>query len=148
MVRMDRLRRGLFRAPIHLYRWHLGGVLGRRFLLLEHRGRVSGQTRRSVLEVTAVRDGCPVVVSGFGTSSDWYRNVTADPDVRVTWGRSSFDATARRLGHEEAVDHFTTYQREHPRATKGLAKRLGVPVDRDPELAAEALPAFSLERRG
>jgi deazaflavin-dependent oxidoreductase (nitroreductase family) len=142
---MNAVQRALFRAPIWLYRWHLGWLLGRRMLLLEHRGRKSGETRRSVLEVTAVRNGAPVVVSGFGTSSDWYRNVVADPAVDVTWGRTSFAAVARRLDHAEAVEHFARYQVEHPRATKNLAERLGVPVDRDPEVAADALPAFVLE---
>ena len=123
----------------------VGWLLGRRMLLLEHRGRKSGRKRRSVLEVTSVRDGAPVVVSGFGATSDCCRNVMADPAVAVTWGRTAFAAVARRLDHDEAVEHFARYQVEHPRATKNLAERLGVPVDVDPEVAADALPAFALE---
>jgi deazaflavin-dependent oxidoreductase (nitroreductase family) len=115
-------------------------------LLLEHRGRRTGKVRRTVLEVTGVREGAPIVVSGFGQTSDWFRNVTADPMVDVTWGLDTFPARARRLEHDEAVAHFATYQAKHPTATKQLAGRLGVPVDRDPEIAAEALPAFALEQ--
>jgi hypothetical protein len=46
------LRRLLFRAPIRLYRWHLGWLLGGRCLLLTHTGRTSGLPRQAVLEVT------------------------------------------------------------------------------------------------
>jgi hypothetical protein len=39
------------RLPILLYWLGLGWLLGHRFLLLTHRGRVSGQVRHTVLEV-------------------------------------------------------------------------------------------------
>ena len=41
------LARVFFRAPITLYRLHLGRLLGGRFLLLNHVGRVSHQPRQS-----------------------------------------------------------------------------------------------------
>lgn len=143
---MNALQRWMFRAPIGLYRRNLGWLLGKRMLLLEHTGRKSGQTRRSVLEVTGVNDGQPIIVSGFGTGSDWYRNVIADPHVDVAWGRERFRASAVRLNHDDAVDHFDRYQRQHPKATKAIANRLRIPVDKDPVVAAEALPAFLLQR--
>ncbi|WFR73002.1 hypothetical protein P9209_03930 [Prescottella defluvii] len=44
-------KRRFFRMPITLYRWHLGALLGHRFVLVEHVGRRSGRTRQVVLEV-------------------------------------------------------------------------------------------------
>src|SRR5262245_8298015 len=41
----------LLRFPIWLYRVHLGWLLNDRFLLLTHRGRSSGLTRQTVVEV-------------------------------------------------------------------------------------------------
>ena len=41
----------LWRAPIWFYRIGLGGLFGKRFLLLNHIGRVSGQIRQAVVEV-------------------------------------------------------------------------------------------------
>ncbi len=38
------------RAPIGPYRIGLGGLLGRRFLLLEHVGRRSGLPRHTVID--------------------------------------------------------------------------------------------------
>jgi len=141
---MSRLQRWSFRAPVKLFDWRLDRLLGRRFLQLEHVGRKSGAPRRSVLEVIDVLDGYPVIASGFGTRSDWYRNVTADPNVTITWRHQRFDATATRLDHDDATALFARYQLEHTRAARGLAKRLGVPVDQDPELAADAIPTFML----
>lgn len=43
--------RWLVRAPIGLYRAHLGFLFGSRLLMLEHTGRKSGTRRYVVLEV-------------------------------------------------------------------------------------------------
>ncbi|MCA9848813.1 MAG: nitroreductase family deazaflavin-dependent oxidoreductase, partial [Dehalococcoidia bacterium] len=60
-----------FRAPIWLYRLHLGWLLGGRFLLMEHVGRRSGLVRRVVVEVVHHdRDADTyTVASGFGPRS-------------------------------------------------------------------------------
>ncbi|HEU5434459.1 MAG TPA: hypothetical protein VFU81_22495, partial [Thermomicrobiales bacterium] len=41
----------LARAPIWLYRLHLGRLLGHHALVLTHRGRKSGKARQAILEV-------------------------------------------------------------------------------------------------
>ncbi|MEV5946158.1 nitroreductase/quinone reductase family protein [Streptomyces sp. NPDC051993] len=74
-------RRVIARAPITLYRWHLGQLLGGRLLLLTHTGRTSGQPRQVVLEITG-RDpatGAYHLASGFGPESQWYRNIQQTP---------------------------------------------------------------------
>ena len=80
--------RWLVRAPMYLYRFGFGFVFGHRMLMLEHHGRRSGLPRHTVLEV--VDDPKPdtyIIVSGFGGASQWYRNLIADPHVRVSIGR-------------------------------------------------------------
>ncbi|MCV7066559.1 nitroreductase family deazaflavin-dependent oxidoreductase, partial [Mycolicibacterium farcinogenes] len=70
--------------PIWLYRIRAGALLGGRVLMLEHIGRTSGARRYVVLEI--VDRPSPehiVVASGFGTKAQWYRNILADPHVRV-----------------------------------------------------------------
>jgi deazaflavin-dependent oxidoreductase (nitroreductase family) len=66
-----------------------GGILGGRFLLLEHIGRKSGRTRQTVLEVVGhdAESGRYVVASGWGTRSDWFQNVERGPRVTVQVGR-------------------------------------------------------------
>jgi deazaflavin-dependent oxidoreductase (nitroreductase family) len=110
--------RRLMRAPIWLYRARLGFLFGSRMLLLEHVGRQSGARRYVVLEVfDRPAPGAYVVVSGFGSRAQWFRNVMANPKVRVSVaGRRPVPATARVLPSQEADLALNTYVRRHPRA--------------------------------
>jgi hypothetical protein len=78
-IKKKSLRWYFFRAPVYLYRWGLGGLLGRRVLLLKHTGRRSGRQRKTVLEVVQYRKEIPevFVVSGFGSPG-------GDPGLRAT----------------------------------------------------------------
>ncbi len=133
------------RAPIGLYRVGLGGLLGSRFVLLEHRGRRSGLLRSTVLEVLEMGDGgAPIVASGFGEASQWCKNVMADGNVWFTRGRTRSQATAQRLEFEEALEVFERYRVNHPRAAKVLGNRIGVSLVDDLGTAAKELPLFRL----
>ncbi|NUP54166.1 MAG: nitroreductase family deazaflavin-dependent oxidoreductase [Catenulispora sp.] len=127
--------RWMVRAPISLYRAGLGFLLGSRLLMLQHRGRKTGQARYVVLEVVehSKRDEY-VVVSGFGEKSQWYRNVETDPRVRVSSGfRRSVPAEATLLDPAESAEVLHRYEQEHPRAWARLRPTIeeaaGHPVD-------------------
>jgi deazaflavin-dependent oxidoreductase (nitroreductase family) len=109
------LLRGLFRAPVALYRWRLGWLLGHRFILLVHIGRRSGLERRTVLEVVRYdpKTSGVVVMSGFGPTSDWYQNIGARPAREVVIGRRSFVPTHRDLTQDEAVAAVAGYERRN-----------------------------------
>jgi deazaflavin-dependent oxidoreductase (nitroreductase family) len=110
--------RALMRAPIWLYRARLGFLFGSRTLMLEHIGRKSGAWRYVVLEVI----GHPtpdvyIVASGFGVRAQWFRNLMANPHVRVSIaGDGPREATARQLSTAEADAALSDYVRRHPRA--------------------------------
>lgn len=53
-----------------------------RIMVLQHVGRRSGATYRTPLNY-ALADGCVWCVAGFGSGTDWYRNVLAEPRVEV-----------------------------------------------------------------
>lgn len=110
--------RRLMRAPIWLYKARLGFLFGFRMLLLEHVGRKTGTRRYVVLEVFGhATPGTYVVVSGFGDRAQWYRNVVAEPRVRVASGaRGLSPATARRLSVVEADAVLAVYVSKHRRA--------------------------------
>jgi deazaflavin-dependent oxidoreductase (nitroreductase family) len=118
--------RSLVRAPIWLYRAGLGVLLGDRLMLMQHRGRVSGEARSVVLEVM----GRPapdriVVASGMGPRAQWYRNVLAEPRVLVSTGlRRSVRATAHALPPDEATVLLDRYAREHAGAWATLRQVL------------------------
>lgn len=102
----DLLRvRWFVRALIWLYRARLGAIFGGRLLMLEPRGRRFGKRHYVVLEVVEYpRPDSYVVVSGFGRKAQWYRNIEADPEVRV-WlcSRCPAGAEARPPEAEEAA---------------------------------------------
>jgi deazaflavin-dependent oxidoreductase (nitroreductase family) len=126
--------RHLVRAPIWLYRMRAGAVLGPRLLMLEHVGRVSGKPRYVVLEAVAhPDDDTYVVASGFGATAQWFRNVTANPQVRVWIGsRAPARATARVLDQQSVDRILTAYRLNRPKAWeqfKGVLERtLGQPI--------------------
>ncbi len=102
----------LFRAPVYLYRWRLGWLLGHRLLLLTHIGRRSGLRRQTVLEVVEYRKAGPevVVANGFGPDSDWLRNIEARPGEEVSVGSQHFVASHRFLGEDEAMRVIESYE--------------------------------------
>lgn len=132
-ARLMRSRR-LMRAPIWLYKARAGALFGSRLLMLEHIGRKSGVPRYVVLEVV----GHPthdtyLVASGFGTKAQWFRNIAANPRVRVYAGsHAPAPATARILNQQEADSALAAYVSRHRRAWEQLKcvleETLGSPI--------------------
>jgi deazaflavin-dependent oxidoreductase (nitroreductase family) len=120
-----------WRAPIWLYRLGLGSLLGKRFLLLTHTGRKSGQPRQAVLEVVYhdKKTGEYVVASGFGEKSDWYQNVLTQPQVVIQVGQRCIVALAERLPLPRAAEIMLDYNRRHSTALRTLAGILGYRTD-------------------
>ena len=104
----DRLRQAfkyLNRFMVLMFRLGLGRwlqfwprVTGQ-ILVLTHRGRKTGLTHRTPLNFAQV-DGDLYVLAGFGSVSDWYRNVKAHPQIEVWLPHGWWSAVA-----EEADDH-------------------------------------------
>lgn len=111
----NRTLRWLLRAPVYLYRWRCGWLVGHRFLLLIHIGRRTGLHHETVLEVVEYRKERheAVVISGFGPTADWLRNIAAAPTPEVVLGSRRFTATYRILGADEAVRVIERYERRH-----------------------------------
>jgi deazaflavin-dependent oxidoreductase (nitroreductase family) len=123
--------RWLARLPIWLYHLRLGWVLGDRFLLLTHIGRLSGLPRQVVLEVVQHNKdtGVYYVAVGFGEKSDWYRNILKTPGVKVCTGRRQWAARANKASPELAEQVILDYARRHPIAIRELVHILGYKVD-------------------
>jgi deazaflavin-dependent oxidoreductase (nitroreductase family) len=115
MTRLNPALRRLFRAPVYLFRWKCSWLFGHRFLLLIHTGRRTGLRRCTVLEVIEFRKNGPeaVVVSAFGRSADWLRNIEAIPGAEVVIGSQRFVAAHRFLDEEEAVRAIAGYERRN-----------------------------------
>lgn len=118
--------RAVMRFPILFYRLKLGWLLGRRFLLLEHRGRKSGLLRKAVIEVVDFdpQTGSCVVAAAWGNKSDWYQNIQVEPQVTIGLGSRRFPALARTLLPEDATRHLETYAARYPFAFRQLGSLL------------------------
>ncbi|MEZ4229907.1 MAG: nitroreductase family deazaflavin-dependent oxidoreductase [Polyangiaceae bacterium] len=118
------LMRALLRAPIWLYRAHLGWLLGQRFLYLRHIGRKSGEERRTVIEVVKhdTAGDTFYVASGWGESSNWFRNLQAHPDVEITVGKRQMTVHAERVDLDEAAEVLHDYGKRNPTAYRKLSK--------------------------
>jgi deazaflavin-dependent oxidoreductase (nitroreductase family) len=156
-ARPSRLLAGLFRAPASLYRARLGWMLGKRFLALTHRGRKSGHTYRTVLEVVS-HNGTTyesIVVSAYGTTADWYRNITSEPALRVQTGLLDYVPEQRFLEPEERTETARQFCREHPWEAKLMPRVLasiGAAVPTEPRVSPQemlsALPMVAFKPPG
>ena len=129
--RLNATLRRLFRAPVYLYRWRCGWLLGHRFLLLIHTGRRSRLKRYTVLEILHWRAEPVemVVMSGFGPNADWLRNIEATSSPEIVVGSKRFIAAHRFLDTEEAIRVIAAYEQRNrllaPILRRVLSRLLG-----------------------
>jgi len=99
---VDTLRR-VFRVVNRLmvFMWRLGmgrminiwpAVIGR-IMVIKHTGRKSGKVRLAPVNYAPV-DGEIYCTAGFGSGSDWYRNIMAGPEVELWLPQGKFPARA------------------------------------------------------
>lgn len=56
--------------------------VGGQIMVITHTGRKTGKKRRTPVNYNVV-DGEIYCTAGFGSKSDWYRNIMADPQIEV-----------------------------------------------------------------
>jgi deazaflavin-dependent oxidoreductase (nitroreductase family) len=142
--------RALFRTPIFLYKINLGFLLGKRFLLLTHTGRKSGQPRQTVIEVVTHDEntGAYYVAAAWRKKADWYLNILQNPRVKVQVGNRQFEAEANPTSREEAERVLWEYAQKHPIALRELSSiMLGERLNPTRETCAriaQSIPLISL----
>jgi deazaflavin-dependent oxidoreductase (nitroreductase family) len=117
------LMKWLFKTPILLYRLGLGFVVGRLFMLMTTVGRKSGQPRRTAIEFHEYK-GRKYVFSGWGTKTDWFRNITAHPHITIQTWRGAESVTARRLTAEAELAEAFEFAMSNP-SLRVVMKSLG-----------------------
>lgn len=103
----------VFKSPILLYRLGLGFFIGRLFMVLTTIGRKSGKPRRTAIEFHEF-EGKPTVMSGWGTRTDWYRNLEANPLATVQTWRGVQSVRARRIESEEELRRAFEWAQSNP----------------------------------
>ena len=132
------LLRWFFRAPVMLYRMGLGRLmLGQ--VMLTTVGRKSGQPRRAVVDLLkhdAATDTY-YVLSAYGGGSNWYRNLQANPAVKVQARGRRFSARATTLPPDEAEEMLLDFWRRH-RFLARMWRLIGLKADTEEEARAAA----------
>jgi deazaflavin-dependent oxidoreductase (nitroreductase family) len=99
--RANPLLRLLLKAPALVYRGPIGEFLQSRcVMLLTTTGRRTGKPRTGAVSFMPLGDRF-IVFSGWGTSSNWYRNLRKSPEVTVKIGHQTMRATARLVEDPE-----------------------------------------------
>ncbi len=120
-----------FRAPPSrlmrlLYRSGLAPVLGRFVLLLTTTGRKSGLPRVTPLQYEEV-DGAIYVGSSRGIQADWFRNILAEPCVRVRIKSREFEGLAEPVTDACRIADFLELRlRRHPRMVGAILRSAGL----------------------
>jgi deazaflavin-dependent oxidoreductase (nitroreductase family) len=106
----EQLRQGfkyLNRFMLVMWRLGLGPVLNMgpamagRYMVITHTGRKSGTKRRTPVNYAVVDDEV-YCTAGFGSVSDWYRNIIANPQVEVWLPDGWYAGIAEEVTHPEA----------------------------------------------
>ena len=112
-----------------VYALGLGFLLAHKVMILTTTGRATGRRLRTPLWY--VREGDTICcLSGWGSSSDWLKNLQAHPEVVVQIGRRRWETRAATQGTPEIGDLLLRFQRKYGRRTVKLFYHLDrlVPV--------------------
>ncbi len=119
-LRPNWLRRRLAKWPLLPYRMGLGFLIAKQVLILTTRGRVSARERRTPLWY--VSDGDNVYcLSGWGVSSDWWKNLEADPKALLQIGLKRWELRGEVITESQRVERILSeFQKKYGRRTVSL----------------------------
>jgi hypothetical protein len=69
--------------------------------------------------------GEAVICAAWGSATDWYRNVRAQPATKVQLSGQTFVPKQRFLTEEEAFDVAVAFRRDHPHRLRLVGRILG-----------------------
>lgn len=141
-----------FKAPVYLYRWGLGFLLGKRFIYFTHIGHKSGKTRDSVIEVIHRDKEADVyyAVAAYGGKAHWLQNIRKNGQVQAQTGTRKFSATAAELSQADGFKMLSQYAEKHPLLFKELMKLVGYQIEGTPEeieALAQIMPVVTFTPR-
>ncbi len=112
---VPRWARWLGKWMIIVYRFHLGWLMGHRFLLVTHRGRKTGKVRQTgVMVLHYDHRSREAFVAAGSAHADWYRNIHASPALEVALGRERYRPEQRFLEVEEIAELLAWSRQRHP----------------------------------
>lgn len=97
-------------------------------MLLTTVGRKTGKPRRVVVDILEHDETEDVyyINAAFGSLSDWYLNIMANPSAHAQVGRRKFVAQATILPSKEAGDALVRFVHRHPHYVRVMMHVIGV----------------------
>ena len=123
--------RWVLSLPLAAYRLHLGCLLGYRFLVVTHKGRISGRIHRSVVEVVRYDrlTGEAFVITPWPKTAHWYRNILANPAAEVWIGGDRYKPIQRIPSTAEVAAALDSYAGKGRGESLGLRRLIGWGID-------------------
>jgi deazaflavin-dependent oxidoreductase (nitroreductase family) len=137
----------LLRAPIAFYRAGLGGLINRaRVMILTTRGRKSGLARHTAIEYR--RHGSKLyLISLWGQSPHWYRNLEAFPQATVQLGGQTYGVSAQLdVDNSEALRVLHQFRRTAPIVYDPVLARISSQTAITPTMLPEISDQFTIVR--
>lgn len=121
----------LYRIPVHFYRIGLGGLLGKRFVLINHLGRKTGVQHRTVVEVVEREIGTDnvIVIAGYGEQTQWYKNLKNQPKTTIQIGNQKYNVSVDLIKAEDGGDIIARYLKRYGKLTGQLFSMIGYEWD-------------------
>ena len=131
MSRVERVPHILWRLlrflpPRIAYSLGLGSLVGGFVLLLETTGRKSGLPRITPLQYDEM-DGVIYVASARGVKADWFRNLSANPNVLMTIGPRKIRGCANGITDPARIADFLELRLKlHPKMVGAILRFEGI----------------------
>ncbi len=143
----NQIGRFLLRSPLFFYRLGLGDLLNVfHLMVLTTRGHRSGMTRHTPIDYR--QHGSKVyLLSAWGERPTWFRNIQADPNVKVQQGRKVYAARARIVDNPgEALRVLHLFRRTSPIVYDMLLAKMSASQRIDANSMPEISKKFTLIR--
>ena len=112
--------------PQFFYAIGLGPLYGRLVLLLTTKGRNTGLPRVTPMQYEEIK-GDIYIGSARGSRADWFKNIQADPNVKVRVRSREFQGIGEPITDPSRVADFLEYRfKKHPRMIGFIMSREGV----------------------
>lgn len=133
----------LFKLPILLKRVGLGFLIPGNVLILTTTGRRTGIERETPVEFgPGPEEGVYLVMAGWEGNTDWYRNISANPEVKVWLKGRQWRARAEPVPERLVAERLKTVTASDPSTARIWGRWSDVPIDGSDESFLAAAPHF------
>ena len=130
-----KIEKALFKLPILFWRLGLGPIQGRIIMIITHIGRKTGIPHHTAVEFHTM-NGIKYIPCAFGSKSQWYRNIMANPRVTIQTADGTEQMIAIRITQDdELVSVIEMILERNPSLMNWYLESIGIAPNREEILA-------------